>query len=158
MLSAQAFIQKVGLSGFEHHYPKQLSGGMQQRTAIARALANAPRMLLMDEPFGALDAQTREEMQKLLVKETLPGIQISSDEEIAAELSLHESTISRVVANNNAKSIASTQETVTNIAAAMPRPSQMPPAAKTGSNRTATLVSLAGPVSKRIPLTVAVAS
>ena len=64
---ANAFIGKVGLTGFEHHFPKQLSGGMQQRTAIARALANGPRILLMDEPFGALDHQTRELMQELLL-------------------------------------------------------------------------------------------
>jgi ABC-type nitrate/sulfonate/bicarbonate transport system ATPase subunit len=64
---AQDFIAKVGLAKFAGHYPKQLSGGMQQRTALARALANGPRMLLMDEPFGALDHQTRELMQELLL-------------------------------------------------------------------------------------------
>ena len=63
---AAHFIAKVGLNGFENHLPKQLSGGMQQRTALARALANKPRILLMDEPFGALDHQTRELMQELL--------------------------------------------------------------------------------------------
>ena len=65
---ARQWIDLVGLSKFENSYPHQLSGGMKQRVAIARALAKQPRILLMDEPFGALDAQTRAKMQSYLME------------------------------------------------------------------------------------------
>jgi NitT/TauT family transport system ATP-binding protein len=65
---ASETISLMGLKGFEHHLPSQLSGGMKQRVGIARALSIHPQILLMDEPFGALDAQTREVMQTELLK------------------------------------------------------------------------------------------
>ena len=65
---ARKFIELVGLKGFEDHYPHELSGGMQQRCNLARALTVDPKILIMDEPFAALDAQTRELMQAELLR------------------------------------------------------------------------------------------
>ncbi|NEO45419.1 MAG: ABC transporter ATP-binding protein [Moorea sp. SIO4A3] len=85
------YLDVIGLSRFANAYPKQLSGGMKQRVAIARALANEPEVLLMDEPFGALDAQTKEELQEFFLglwqKTHITVLMITHDVEEAVFLS-----------------------------------------------------------------------
>ena len=77
------FVQLMGLEGFEDSYPSSLSGGMKQRVALARSLATSPKILLMDEPFGSLDSQTRGEMQELaletVAKENLTVVFVTHD-------------------------------------------------------------------------------
>jgi NitT/TauT family transport system ATP-binding protein len=88
---AEALLATVGLADFKDHYPHQLSGGMRHRAALARALINRPRILLMDEPFAALDAITREQMQNFLLdlwqRERMTVLFVTHDVEEAALLS-----------------------------------------------------------------------
>jgi len=67
-VKAEEYINRFGLDGFENRYPKELSGGMKQRVAIARTLVNNPKIILMDEPFGSLDSQTRVAQEEFLLK------------------------------------------------------------------------------------------
>ena len=87
---AKELLSRLGLSGFEHHLPETLSGGMRQRVELARALLHHPQILLLDEPFAALDAQTREEMQDLLLtvlnERPIPMILVTHDVTEAAYL------------------------------------------------------------------------
>lgn len=96
---ATGYLELVGLSGFESHYPWQLSGGMQQRVAIARALAANPRVLLLDEPFSAVDALTRVELQSLILdlwqKQKLTVVLVTHDVDEAVFLSDRIAILSR---------------------------------------------------------------
>ena len=87
-LIARKYIKSVGLEGFEHSYPKELSGGMKQRVAIARAIVNEPSMILADEPTGALDTKTSAEIMELfksLNKQGRTVVIVTHDPKIAEQ-------------------------------------------------------------------------
>jgi NitT/TauT family transport system ATP-binding protein len=97
------YIQLTGLSGFENHYPHQISGGMQQRVGVARGLSCSPKLLLMDEPFAAVDAQTRERLQTELLR-IVEGVEGASTTVIFVTHSIEEAVYlgTRVVVMSSA--------------------------------------------------------
>ncbi|MFZ7121098.1 MAG: ABC transporter ATP-binding protein [Eubacteriaceae bacterium] len=107
------YIQMVKLQGFEKYYPNQLSGGMKQRTAIARALVTTPEVLLMDEPFGSLDVQTKKELQEILLsiwKQTKTTIvfvthDVRESLKLADRIVIMKDTMINQIINNNDKCI-----------------------------------------------------
>lgn len=120
----QKNIHLVGLTGFENSYPKQLSGGMAQRTAIARALSTKPDILLLDEPFGALDAITRVKMQNELLKiwkqEKISMILVTHDIEEAVYLG------NRVVIMDGSAGVAGSISNIEKIDCGYPRNRTLP--------------------------------
>ncbi|MBN2513110.1 MAG: ABC transporter ATP-binding protein [Sedimentisphaerales bacterium] len=117
--AARQWIERVGLQGFENAYPHELSGGMRQRTAIAQALAIQPKLLLMDEPFGSLDDNTRTELQQVLIqlqagsKTTILFVTHNIDEAItlADRIVVFSKTPGRVLAQIQTDSIKSENRT-----------------------------------------------
>src|SRR5882724_4060078 len=110
-----AALESVGLEGFEHHYPSQLSGGMQKRGSIARTLVYRPDVILMDEPFGALDAQTR-----MVMQHDLQSLSLEAGATIV--FVTHDITEAVLLADNVVVLSQRPSRLLTNIAIEMPRP------------------------------------
>lgn len=116
--TARSFLEMVGLSAYENRFPSVLSGGMKQRVGIARALANYPSVLLMDEPFGALDAQTRLVMQENL-------LQIWSEFGITVMFVTHDIDEAIFLADRVVVMSASPGRLIADIRVELPRPRSM---------------------------------